>query len=107
MDFSNRGFFSQKEQALGDDFDAWGMYSSVEHQFAQRWSAFTRFDFSQRPDSSETQSAGTSVGLKFAQSEYAFWRIQFTHTDNNMSEDVNEVLLQLNFGIGPHRAHQY
>ncbi len=99
--------FSKREQAEGDDLDSWGMFTSLEQQLTQRWWAFTRYDFSQMPTSADTEARAYSAGLTFGQSEYAFWRVMFTHTDNNMAEDANEVWLQLDFGIGPHRPHQY
>lgn len=114
--WQSEALFSKREQIedgedgaslTADDLDSWGMYSSLEHSLTQRWSAFGRYDFSQMPADSDPESRGYSTGLTFAQSEYAFWRVQFTHTDHETAEDANEVWLQLNFGIGPHRAHTY
>lgn len=99
--------FSKIQQPGEDDLDAWGMFSSLEQQINQRWWAFGRYDYSQMPDDSSLSAHAYSTGLTFAQSEYAFWRVMFTHTDNHVSEDSNEVWLQLDFGIGPHRPHQY
>lgn len=99
--------FSKYENPGEDDADSWGMFSSLEQQLALRWWAFGRFDYSQMPTASEEKAYAYSTGLTFAQSEYAFWRLMFTHTDNKMTEDSNEVWLQLNFGIGPHRPHTY
>ena len=83
------------------------MYSSLEHQLTKRWSAFTRYDLSQLPDDSDSETQAYTAGLTFAQSEYAFWRLQFTHADRIFAENDNTVWLQLNFGLGPHRAHTY
>lgn len=108
LTFQNEILFSHKEQDLADTIDSWGMYSSLEHQFAQRWSAFGRFDYAQTPANSDALQQGYSVGLTFKQSEYAFWRLQFEHTERPEGlKDSDEVWLQLNFGLGPHRAHTY
>lgn len=98
--------FSNKERAGESDLNHWGMYASLEHQFAQRWATFGRFDLTETPDSSD-ETQGYSLGLKFIQSEYAFWRLQYTHSDLEAADDAHEVWLQLNFGLGPHRAHVY
>jgi hypothetical protein len=110
--FQNEALFSQKDN-VGDDasgrkqVDSWGAYSSLQYQFAKRWSVFSRYDFSEFPDSSDRQDNALSGGITFAQSEYCFWRAQLKHTDRNYGKDSNEIWLQCNFGLGPHRKHEY
>jgi len=114
--FQNELLFSQKDRPYFDDgtdiiegkrIDSWGAYSSLEYQFTKNWSVFGRYDFAEFPDSSSQRDNAYSVGLTLAQSEYCFWRLQFKHTDRNYGKDSNEIWLQCDFGIGPHRAHQY
>jgi hypothetical protein len=99
--------FHRKDMIDEEDMDTWGMYSSFEYQFAKRWSAFTRYDLSDDPADNDLETESYSAGFKFAQSEYAFWRVQYTHNDTSDASDENVVWLQMDFGIGPHRAHQY
>lgn len=106
----NEFLLSQKQQETEDTVDSHGLYSSLEYQFSRRWSVFGRYDFSQFPDDNDSHENAYTGGLTFAQSEFAFWRAQFTHTDGDGPSTVgsrNEFFLQLDFGIGPHRAHQY
>jgi len=90
----------------------WGAYSALSHQFAKRWSAGLRYDYvdagseSGGPEPAGGRSA-YSACLTFAQSEYCFWRIQYKHTEADQGGSVDEMWAQLNFGIGPHRAHVY
>ncbi len=114
--FQNEVLFSQKDRPYLDDgtdivedklINSWAAYSSLQYQFAKRWSAFGRYDFAEFPDHSTQRDNAYSLGLTFAQSEYCFWRLQFKHTDRNYDKDSNEVWLQCDFGLGPHRAHQY
>ena len=107
LTFQNEVLFSQKDQSDGSQTDSWGTYSSLEYQFAKRWSAFGRYDFSEFSDYSNRQDNAISTGLTFAQSEYCFWRVHFKHTDRDYDKDSDEVWLQCNFGLGPHRAHEY
>ncbi len=112
LTFQNEVLFSQKDN-VGDDetgrkqIDSWGAYSSLQYQFAKRWSIFSRYDFSEFPDYANRHDNAISGGLTFAQSEYCFWRLQFKRTDRDYAKDSNEVWLQCNFGLGPHRKHEY
>jgi hypothetical protein len=106
----NELLLSQKEQGDEDTVDSFGGYSSLGYQFTRRWSVFGRYDYSQFPDDNDSHENAYTGGLTFAQSEFAFWRAQFTHTEGDGPSSVgsrNEFWLQLDFGIGPHRAHQY
>jgi len=109
----NEVLFSQKDNVIAEEgadpkqIDSWGAYSSLQYQFAKRWSAFGRYDFSEFPDYSDRHDNALSSGLTFAQSEYCFWRVQFKHTDRDYGKDSHEAWLQCNFGLGPHRKHEY
>jgi hypothetical protein len=101
---------SQKGQGDDDMVDSLAGYSSLVYQFTRRWSVFGRYDYSQFPDDSDSHETAYTGGLTFAQSEFAFWRTQFTRIDGDGPSTVgsrNEFFLQLDFGIGPHRAHPY
>lgn len=89
------------------DENSFGLYSSLQYQFERRWTAGLRYDYSEFPHDSSKYSSGYTANLTFAQSEFAFWRIEYKHTDRNFYNDSDEVWLQLDFGMGPHRAHKY
>jgi hypothetical protein len=103
--------FSQKEQGSEPTINSYGLYSSLEYQFARRWSVFGRYDYSQFPDDDDSHENAISTGLTFKQSEFCFWRLQYKHTESKgiftTDNSRDELFLQLDFGIGPHRAHQY
>jgi hypothetical protein len=110
LTWMNELLLSQKEQGAEDTVDSHGLYSSLEYQFSRRWSVMGRYDYSQFPDGNDSHENACTGGLTFAQSEFCFWRAQFTHTDGDgvsAPGSRNEFFLQLDFGIGPHRAHQY
>ncbi len=96
---------------IGGQETTWGMYTAAEYQFARRWSLGTRYDYSQMPYSSSRHEHGLSAYLTFVQSEYLFWRLAYQYTDRNFrvhgDKREHEIFLQCNFGLGPHRAHQY
>lgn len=90
-----------------DRVDSLGCYASVIYQFAKRWSAFSRYDYSEYPDNQSMRDQGPSAGITFAQSEYCFWRLQYRNIERNYDKNDNQIWLQCNFGIGPHRKHEY
>jgi len=102
--------FNQKDECGEGTVNSYGWYSSLEYQFARRWSVFGRCDYTQYPDSSRLQENSYSAGLTFRQSEFMFWRLQFEHTTGeNYAGDVdrNQIFLQADFLIGQHPAHRY
>jgi hypothetical protein len=110
LTWMNEILLSQREQGEGDTVDSYGLYSSLEYQFSRRWSVFGRYDYSQFPQDNDSHETAYTPGLTFRQSEYAFWRLQYTHTDGSGAPATgsrDELFVQLDFGIGPHRAHQY
>jgi hypothetical protein len=110
LTWMNELLLSQKQQGADDTVNAYGMYSSLEYQFARQWSVFGRYDYTQFPDDSSLHENTYTTGLTFRQSEFMFWRVQFEHTDGeNFAGDVdrNEIWLQADFLIGLHPAHQY
>ena len=111
LTWMNEVLFNQKDPNDGSDtVKSHGGYSSLEVQFARRWSAFGRYDYSQYPDRSDLHEHAGSAGLTFRQSEFMFWRVQFEHTTGqNYAGDVNrnQLWLQADFLIGKHPAHRY
>ncbi|UCG15092.1 MAG: hypothetical protein JSV19_07315 [Phycisphaerales bacterium] len=95
----------------GGQETSWGMYTSADYQFARRWVAGARYDYSQMPHSSSLHEHGYSAYLTFLQSEYLFWRLGYQYTDRNFrvhgDKGEHELFLQCNFSLGPHRAHAY
>jgi hypothetical protein len=110
LTWMSEALLSQKSQPQGPTVNSWGAYSSLEYQFARQWSAFARLDYSEFPDDSRSKQVAGATGLTFLQSEFCFWRFEYKHTRAEGSlagRDSDELWLQLDFGIGPHRAHKY
>lgn len=99
---SNRDTDNGSESSLG-----W--FTALEYQLSRRWSAGVRLDYSEMPDDSSASERAFSTYLTFRQSEYCFWRFGIERRQREDMEEPDEtaIFLQLNFGIGPHRAHKY
>jgi hypothetical protein len=99
-------FWSRRGQEAGT-VHAFGMYGSGEYQFARRWFAGARYDWSERAYDSSLVDKGPSLVLTYWPSEFSQVRGQYRRT--RYAEDVtaNEFLFQFLFSIGAHGAHVF
>jgi hypothetical protein len=84
-----------------------GMYASGEYQFAQRWFAGGRYDYSQRPLDSSLADKGGAATLTFWPSEFSQVRGQYRRTNYAEGMTADEFLFQFLFSIGAHGAHVF
>ena len=84
-----------------------GMYASGEYQFARRWFAGGRYDYSQRPLDSSLADKGGAATLTFWPSEFSQVRGQYRRTNYAEGVRANEFLFQFLFSIGAHGAHVF
>jgi hypothetical protein len=98
--------WSRREQPEGDA-GAFGMYASADYQFARRWFAGVRYDYSERADDASLHDRGTSLLVTFWPSEFSQVRGQYRHTRYAGDEVANEFLFQFLFSIGAHGAHAF
>jgi hypothetical protein len=89
------------------DESALGWYASADYQFARRWIAGVRLDSVERPDDPSVTDRGQSLMLTFRPSEFSLIRGQYRRTDYGDGFEADEVLLQIQFGIGAHGAHPF
>jgi hypothetical protein len=99
-------FWSRREQPDAN-VSAFGMYVSGDYQFARRWFAGARYDWSERAQDSSLVDKGPSLLLTYWPSEFSQIRGQYRRTRFAEGETSNEVLLQLLFSIGAHGAHVF
>jgi hypothetical protein len=97
-------FWSRREQEEGAQ-SAFGMYASGEYQFARRWFAGARYDWSERAIDGSLVDKGPSLLLTFWPSEFSQVRGQYRRTRFAEGITSNEVLFQFLFSIGAHGAH--
>ena len=87
--------------------DFCGGYGLFDVRLSQLWGTGFRFDYVQPVDRllTDTNKAemGISAYLTFYQSEFARWRVQFSHLVRTVGDDDNRVFLQGTFAIGEHK----
>ena len=99
-------FWSKRGQESGT-VDAFGMYGSAEYQFARRWFAGARYDWSERNYDNSLVDKGPSLVLTYWPSEFSQIRGQYRRTRYAENVTANEVLFQFLFSIGAHGAHVF
>jgi hypothetical protein len=86
--------------------DIYGFFAAIDHQFNQRWSFGIKYDYLQMPYSKNLRENFYTAYMTYIQSEFAFLRGGYTYVNGSDSSE-NRIFLQLNFGLGPHRAHKF
>jgi len=84
-----------------------GLYSSLQYQLARRWWIQGRYDLLGVPTFDEGRKNRWSTLLAFVPSEFSAIRLQHSYTTQERGSPVNQLLLQFNYTIGSHPAHQY
>jgi len=84
-----------------------GWYTQVQYQFAKEWWIQGRYSGYKIPNGPNQQDKNQwSALLAWELSEFSAIRLQYNHL-NQITEDEDQVLLQLNFTLGSHPAHNY
>jgi hypothetical protein len=98
--------WSRQGQEAGD-VNAFGLYGSADYQFARRWFAGARYDWSERSYDSSLVDKGPSLLLTYWPSEFSQIRGQYRRTSYAEGATANELLFQFLFSIGAHGAHTF
>jgi hypothetical protein len=99
--------WSRRDLVTSEQAHAFGLYGSLEYQFARRWFAGLRLDHSERADDPSLVDKGGSAVLTYWPSEFSQIRGQYRHTSYGEGIKANEFLFQLQFSIGAHGAHTF
>jgi hypothetical protein len=86
---------------------SFGWYAGGEYQFARRWFAGARLDYSERAFDPSLSDKGGSLLLTFWPSEFSQLRGQYRRTRYAENVTANELLFQVQFSIGAHGAHVF
>jgi len=98
--------WSRREQPA-TTLAAHGFFASSEYQFARRWFAGVRLDWSQHAQQPTVHDSGESAILTFWPSEFSQIRAQFRRTNYAQGFVANELLFQFQYSLGAHGAHPF
>jgi len=93
--------------ATSSPVDSHGMFSYIDYQFAQRWHAGVRCDYSQFPTDGSKHEEGGLAYLTFFPSEFSQFSLQGRHVQRDDGASENLGFLKSTFNIGPHGAHPF
>ena len=89
------------------DGNVWGGYGLADFRINSQWATGLRFDYVESVDNPPANPDKAEIGytgyLTLYQSEFARWRLQFSHLDLVTGDDDNRVFLQGTFAIGEHK----
>ncbi|HSP69294.1 MAG TPA: hypothetical protein VLN48_16320 [Bryobacteraceae bacterium] len=97
---AKRGFTAPQQTPFG-------YFVSGDYQFARRWFAGARFDWSDRALNAFEHDHGGSAVLTYWPSEFSQVRGQYRRTRYAEGLTANEILFQFLFSIGAHGAHPF
>lgn len=83
-----------------------GNFVSLAYELNKRLWAAARYDNVELPDGSDTLRA-FSAGLSIKMTEFQLIRLEYQSIDSQAGASRNQLFLQVQFLIGPHRAHKY
>jgi hypothetical protein len=92
---------------VGSIQNALGGYGYLEYQFARRWFAGARYDYSDRAADPTLTDKGGSFLVTYWPSEFSQVRGQYRHTRFGEGRTADEILFQFQFSIGAHGAHAF
>lgn len=81
-------------------------YAAADFKFCMDWAAGFRWDYVEYPNQRDVKENQYTIDITYIQSEYAYIRGGYTYVSAD-GADENRLFVQLNFGIGPHRAHSF
>ncbi len=92
-----------------ETIEAFGAFSAAELHFRRVWDVGAYFDYTQdaNVDDVETTAFGTWFGYMPAEETARFSLVYRRETSDNYEFDVNSVILQIVWALGPHKPHAF
>jgi len=99
--------WGKRGAAGGSSVGTAGMFTHFEYQFARRWRAGARYDYTQMPsDRSQHEEAGLAY-VTFQPTEFTSLSLQGRQARRFDGAKETLGFLKLTFNIGPHGAHPF
>ena len=101
-------FYLDRAKVPGEtNNNAWGAYELLDFRLNSLWAMGLQFDYVNLVNNPATNPKNKDMGptgyLTFYQSEFARWRLSYSHFNLATGKDDNRVMLQGTFAIGDHK----
>lgn len=107
LKWQNELYFQNRTTRVYPNGDPWGFYTLLDYRFSEKYSIGVRFDYVQPLNAMGSPREATAISpyFTFWQSEFADFRVQYTHTEpaNSTGKVNNELFLKANFLVGSHK----
>ncbi len=103
----SEAIFARRTTDAGSRINSWGWYGLLRYQFARRWQATLKFDYSDTPDNASHNENATSLTLGFLTSEYQKIELGLRTAASAEADRFYETIIRAVFVIGAHGAHEY
>ena len=107
LKWQNEIYFQNRTHRVHVNDDPWGFYSLLDFRFSPRFSTGIRFDYLEPLDvvGQHLRSTQISPYISFWQSEFADFKLQYSHVEsaNASANSDNLIVLQADFLIGAHK----
>ncbi len=100
-------FWNNRERDGLSSLTTAGLFSHLEYQFARRWRAGGRYDWSESPDVGDAHESGGLAYLTFMPSEFSLVSVQGREVKKAGGATERLGFLKVTFNIGPHGAHPF
>ena len=84
-----------------------GLYTSLQYRLSRLWWLQGRYDLLGAPNSGGGVDHKWTVLAALVPSEFSALRLQYSRTQQEFGEDIDQILFQLNYTLGSHPAHKY
>ncbi len=105
--WQTEALWSKREAADASHIGSWGMFSHFQYQFARRWKAGVRYDYTQLPTNGIMHEAGGLAYLTFTPSEFSLISLQGRRVRRFDGNKETLGWLKITFNIGPHGSHPF
>jgi hypothetical protein len=106
MKWQSELYYQHRTARITPNINPWGFYTLLDVPLSEKFSAGIRFDYLQprEVDGEHDESYEISPYVTFWQSEFANFRLQYSHVEPAANDDESDdaVFLQANFLIGAH-----
>ncbi len=98
-------FYLNQKKSL--DENRFGTYGLLDVRFHKQWAAGLRFDYAELVNQPLVSPGGSDTGytgyITFFQTEFARWRLQYTHVNSSAGKEDDQLMIQGIFAIGEHK----
>jgi hypothetical protein len=105
--WQTEALWNQRDNSSASTAASKGLFSHLEYQFARRWRAGGRFDWTESPIDNSRHEHGGLLYLTFMPSEFCLVSLQGRTVRKSDGTDEHLGFLKLTFNIGPHGAHPF